>query len=351
MGVGRRGTGLNRRYGRTIAGLPTSKAGAEETGPKRSQLIQGIVGPLVGVGVLLAFLWPHFDEIGEAFELISLKALVALTVLHLIALLLRAEAWGRCVDAAGSPLERSLLHSTSSLRFLADTVVPTYLGAWVRIGLVKRYDKPRAEQPGATPTPTIGQMITADGLMLVVEAAITVVLVVIAVFTSSLEWWWIVVFSAFVLVLLVSLKWLFRKFKDREFARTAQVLSHSRHRLILTLLLAVVLTIQPIRFYIAFKAVGLDPSMSDALLAFLLTTVFNALPIGPGPSSIAATSALFAGEGIAVTASAGLVLLASAVVAAAVYSVYGAFDLLRRIRTGRAVQTAEMSPASEADTS
>lgn len=323
----------------------------EATGPKRSQLIQGILGPLIGIAVLVALLWPHFDEIGEAFELISLKALVALTVLHLIALILRAEAWGRCVDAAGAPLEQSLLHSSSSLRFLADTVVPTYLGAWVRIGLVKRYDRARAEQAGATPTPTIGQMITADGLMLVVEAAITVVLVVLAVMTSSLEWWWIVVFSAFVVALLFALKLLFRKFKDREFARTAQVLSNSRHRLVLTILLVFVLTIQPVRFYIAFKAVGLDPSMSDALLAFLLTTVFNALPIGPGPSSIAATSALFADEGFGVTASAGLVLLASAVVAAAVYSIYGTFDLLRRSRRGRVGQSAGTSPASTADSS
>lgn len=298
----------------------------------RSEILRGTLGPVIAIVVLVAILWPHFDDIAEAWKLISVKAFVALAVLHLIALILRAEAWGRCVSAAGAPIEKTLLHSSSSLRFLADTVVPTYIGAWVRIWLVKRYDAPRASDPDATPTPTIGQMFTADGLMLLVEAVITIGLVIAAVLTSSLEWWWAIVFSVAVGLLLLIVRWVFRRYKDREFAQTARVLQNSGERYQLAALLAVVLTLQPIRYYIAFVALGLDPSMSDALLAFLLTTVFNALPIGPGPSSIAASAALFASEGIDKTASAGLVLLASAIVAAAVYSIYGVFDLTRRSR-------------------
>lgn len=306
----------------------------------RSEIVRGVLGPLIAVCVLVALLWPHFDEIREAWKLISIKAAAALVVLHLIALLLRAEAWGRCIDAAGAPIEKSLLHSSSSLRFLADTVVPTYIGAWVRIWLVKRYDAPRAAKPDATPTPTIGQMFTADGLMLLVEAVITIGLIIAAVLTSSLQWWWVFVFSAAVGLLLLIVRWIFIRYKDREFAQTARVLQHSGQRYKLAALLTIVLTLQPIRYYIAFKALGLDPTMSDALLAFLLTTVFNALPIGPGPSSIAASAALFADDAVAVTASAGLVLLATAIVAAAVYSIYGVFDLLRRSRiTGAASET------------
>lgn len=314
---------------------------------ERSQVVRGILGPIVAITVLVVLLWPHFDEILDAAELISLKAAAALVLLHLIALLLRAEAWGRCVAAAGAPVGRKLLHSSSSLRFLADTVVPTYIGAWVRIALVKRYDRDRSAQPGATPTPTIGQMFTADGLMLLVEAVITVVLIAIAVRTSPLEWWWFFVFAAAVLLLILLLRWVFERFKDREFARTARVLSDAHDRYVLAALLSVVLTLQPIRFYIAFTAVGLDPTASEALLAFLLTTAFNALPIGPGPSSVAASATLFASAGIDKTASAGLVLLASAVVAAAVYSIYGAFDITRRSRRERRGQTAAPIAASD----
>lgn len=314
---------------------------------ERSQVARGILGPIIAITVLIVLLWPHADDILDAAELISLEAAAALIVMQLVALLLRAEAWGRCVAAAGAPVERKLLHSSSSLRFLADTVVPTYIGAWVRIALVKRFDRERAAQPGTTPTPTIGQMFTADGLMLLVEAVITVLLIAIAVRTSPLEWWWFFVFAAAVALLIVLLRWVFERFKEREFAQTARVLSVAHDRYVLAALLVVVLTLQPIRFYIAFTAVGLDPTASEALLAFLLTTAFGALPIGPGPSSVAASTALFASAGIDKTASAGLVLLASAVVAAALYSIYGVFDVTRRTRRERRGQTAAPIAASD----
>jgi uncharacterized membrane protein YbhN (UPF0104 family) len=302
---------------------------------ERHELITGIVGPIVAIAVLVVVLSSRADEISEAWELISTRALIALVLLHLIALLLRAEAWGRCVAAAGAPVEPSLLHSSSSLRFLADTIVPTYIGAWVRIGLVRHYDADRAAVPGATPTPTIGQMFTADGLTILVEAVLTIGLVVLAVITSSLEWWWIVVTGVAVLVLVLIARLFFQRYSHREFAKTARVLQESNERFRLAALLAVVLTLQPVRFYIAFKALGLDPTMSDALLAFLLTTVFNALPIGPGPSSIAASAALFAGQGIERAALAGIVLLGTAIVAALIYSVYGAIELAGRSRRMR----------------
>jgi hypothetical protein len=304
---------------------------------ERSQVIRGILGPILGITVLIVLLWPHFDEILEATELVSTRAVIALAVLHLAALLLRAQAWGRCVEAAGAPIDRKLLHSSSSLRFLADTLVPTYVGAWVRIGLVKRFDRFRAATPGATPSPTIGQMFTADGLMLLVEAFLTIGLIIVAVLTSSLQWWWVVVFSFAVAVVAVIARWAFAHFKDREFARTARVLSDSRDRLYLAGLLAIVLIIQPVRFYMTYKALGLDPSASDALLGFLLTTVFNALPIGPGPSSIAASATLFSGSSIDKTASAGFVLLGTAVIAAFVYSLWGAAVLWKRWRLEKGI--------------
>jgi uncharacterized membrane protein YbhN (UPF0104 family) len=302
----------------------------------RRDLITGTLGPLIAIGVLVAALWSHFDEIAAAWKLISTRAVVALAALHLVALVLRADAWGRCVRAAGAPLESRLLHSSSALRFLADAVVPTYIGAWVRIGLVRRYDAPRAAVPGASPTPTIGQMFTADAVMLLVEAVLTVGLIVVAVLTSPLQWWWVVVVAAVVLLLVLVVNWVFRHYEEREFAKTAHVLHDSTERYRLAAQLAVVLTLQPVRFYIAFKALGLDPSPVDGLLAFLLTTVFNALPIGPGPSSIAASAALFAGDGIDKAALAGIVLLGTAIVAALVYSLYGAWDLIGRSRSVRA---------------
>lgn len=317
----------------------------EENRLKRSQVVQAVVGPVVGAAVLIALLWPHFDDILEASKQVSLHAFLGLAALQLIALFLRAEVWGRCVAAAGAPVEKRLLNSSSSLRFLADTVVPTYVGAFVRIGLVKRYDAPRAAKEGATPTPTIGQMLTADGITFLVEGVITVGLITIAVLVSPLAWWWIFAFGAAMVVVFLIVRWLFKRYEDREFAQTAKVLENSDDRLAVFALLTIVLAIQPLRFYITYKALGLDPTVADGLLGFLLTTVFNALPIGAGPSSIAASATIFSGESIGKAGAAGFVLLAAAIVAAAVYSVYGVYDISRRVRE-RARQTGSAAPAS-----
>ena len=71
--------------------------------------------------------------------------------------------------------------------------------------------------------------------------------------------------------------------------RAFDVLSHAQHRVTLTVMLIFVLTIQPVRFWIALHAVGLDASALESLLAFVTTSVINALPIGPGPASVGAT--------------------------------------------------------------
>ncbi|MFY9469861.1 MAG: lysylphosphatidylglycerol synthase domain-containing protein [Solirubrobacterales bacterium] len=290
----------------------------------RPNLWRAVAAPLVAAIVLTAILWPHFDEVLKTTELLSLKAATALVGLHLLALLLRAEAWGLCLTAAESPVRRKLLHSTSALRFLADTVVPTYLGAWVRIALIRRL----AGRPPSAPT--IGQMFAADGLLLLVEGVITVGLIAIAVFVTSIEWWVVVTFIGIVIGSGALVAYLYKRFRHREFVKTIEVLRSPRQRVVLSLLLIVVLTVQPIRFYIAFNALGLDPSAADALIAFLLTSLYGALPIGPGPSVVAATATLFSGAAIAVIGSAGLVLVATAVMAAAIYSLWGGVVLSRK---------------------
>src|SRR3954452_14566546 len=88
------------------------------------------VGATAAVAALVA---SNAGDVGQALALATFEQVAALVVLHLVALVLRAEAWGLCWAAAGPPIERRKLPSTSSVRSLADTPVPTYIGAWVRI--------------------------------------------------------------------------------------------------------------------------------------------------------------------------------------------------------------------------
>ena len=296
----------------------------------RGRLTLTIVASVGATVAVVALVASNATEVGEALALATFEQVVALVVLHLVALVLRAEAWGLCLTAAGAPVERRRLHATSSLRFLADTTVPTYIGAWVRIAILRRLPGNKA--------PTIGQMITADGTLLLVEAFITVGLLVACAVLAGLSWYWPLLFAGVAAAALLGVMVLRRRFEGSAWVRAFDVLSHSRHRVVLTAVLIVVLTIQPVRFWIALQAVGLDANALESLLTFVWTSVINALPVGPGPASVGATVSVFGRDGVGAAAASGLVLAASAFVAAGAYSIWGALALTRerRARAGSA---------------
>jgi hypothetical protein len=290
------------------------------------------VGATVGATVAVAGLVAsNAEDVGEALSLATAEQIVALVALHLVALVLRAEAWSLCLAAGGAPVERRRVHASSSLRFLADTTVPTYLGAWIRIAVLRKLDGDRA--------PTIGQMITADGTLLLVESFITVGLLVTCSVLAGLSWYWPVLFAALASAALLGVTALRRRYADRAWVRAFDVLSHARHRVTLTALLVIVLTIQPIRFWISLHAVGLDANALESLITFVWTSVINALPVGPGPASVGATVSVFGRDGVGAATASGLVLAASAFIAAGLYSIWGAVALARERR--ERVATAE----------
>ena len=293
-----------------MGGVPGDVEVIEKSRLRRDMAIAGIA--VIALGVIVGL---NFDEVVDGLSAITFAEAFGLVTLHLLALVLRAIAWGLCLDAAGSRVPPRELHATSGPRFLADTVVPTYVGAWVRIGLLKAIMGARA--------PTIGQMISADGVILLVEGGITVVVVVGLTFAVGLPWWW----SATVIGLagagaLIAL-WLKQRYADRPFVRTFDVLARRRTLAALTGLLAVVLVVQPIRFWIVINGVGIDADFVEAVLAFLATSVIGGLPVGPGPASVGATGVVFSGAELGLIAASGIGLAATAFIAALIYSLAG----------------------------
>ena len=290
----------------------------------RSRVGLTIAASVGATAAVIALVASNASDVGDALALATFQQIAALVLLHLLALVLRAEAWGLCLSAADAPIERRRLHATSSLRFLADTTVPTYVGAWVRIAILRKL--------GGSKAPTIGQMITADGTLLLVEAFITVGLLIACSMLAGLSWYWPLLFAGLAAVALLGVVALRRRFEGEAWVRAFDVLSHSRGRVTLTALLVVVLTIQPIRFWIALQAVGLDANALESLLTFVWTSAINALPVGPGPASVGATVSVFGREGVGAAAASGLVLAASAFVAAGAYSIWGALAIARERR-------------------
>jgi hypothetical protein len=62
--------------------------------------------------------------------------------------------------------------------------------------------------------------------------------------------------------------------------------------------------------------VGLDADALESLLTFVTTSVLGTLPVGPGPASVGATVSVFGDQGVGAATASGLVLAATAFVAA-----------------------------------
>ena len=317
-----------------MGGVPVDGEVIEKSRLRRDGTIAGVA--VVALGVIVAL---NFEEVVDGLSQITFFEAFWLVSLHLLALVLRAIAWGLCLDAAGSRVPPRELHATSGPRFLADTVVPTYVGAWVRVGLIKAIMGTRA--------PTIGQMVSADGVILLVEGGITVVVVVALTFGVGLPWWW----SATVIGLagagaLLAL-WLKSRYADRPFVRTFNVLARRRTLVTLTALLVVVLIVQPIRFWIVINGVGIDADFIEGVLAFLATSVIGGLPVGPGPASVGATGAVFSDSELGLIAASGIGLAATAFIAALIYSLAGlaiAGPAARRSLTERSKRVTPSTP-------
>lgn len=263
---------------------------------------------LIALGVLVAF---HREEVGRALSRASAADVLALTGLHLLALVLRAQAWGMCVARAGRPVPARELHRASAARFLADTVVPTYVGLFVRVGLLRRWLGPRA--------PTVAQMVTADGVMLLIEAVMVIGALVAVTPALGIAWWIpVVAVAALVAAYGVALRARAR-FAHRSFADALGVLELSPAAARLAVVLFVVVALQPVRYAIALRAVGVDADALEALLAFIATNVFGALPIGPGPSSVGGLATALHGAGTGALTAAAVLLAATAILAAASY--------------------------------
>ena len=287
-------------------------AEGEEPRPERRRIYVALGGALLGTAALVAVAVINGDDFERALDLLTTEAILALAALHLIALIFRALAWNLCLRAAEREAPPAELHASSSARFLADTVVPTYIGAWVRIGLLRRMLGDRS--------PTVGQMLLADVVLLLVEAGITIVLAVAVTFTADIDWWWPVIPAALAGIGLWVALAMRKRFADRPFVRVLDVLGQSRRLWILTGLLVVVLILQPIRFAIALNALGYDASAVESMGAFLVTSIYGALPIGPSPASAGATQSVLGGD-VGAAAALGVVLAGTAVIAALVYVV------------------------------
>lgn len=275
------------------------------------------------------------DAITEAFARVSWLVLALLAVLHLFSLILRAEAWRRCLregDLSARPLP---VHTATALTALAGSFLPIYIAGWIRLLLVRRWHRDELQRAGYM------QMIAADGVLVVAQLPIIAVIVPLAAATLDLPLWVAPLLLLLGAALALLALWLRRRFHDHGFVRSLEVFANPRHLLLLFLTLGAGIVGQILRFYLVYRALGFDPNIIEAMVGFIAANVVGGLPTGPGPSVVGATTAVFGGA-LALATAAGVVLFATAALAALVYSLVGLAAMVLWQRKGPASRAAEL---------
>lgn len=297
--------------------------------PKRTGRLRvalGIAGPLLVLGILAYLLAVHGHEILETARRMRFTQLLLVTGLALLTLLARTEAVAACLQAMKSRPHRVDIHAANSLTFLASTI-NHYVSAIARGALVKRLDPSRS--------PSIPQMVVVDTATGLVEALLVALLIVVSAATLRLSWW------IPLLILLAGLLALFgalvvrRRFAHLALLRGLDVFADPRQRIVVSVLMLSVIAAQVARTLIVLRAVGLHPSLAQAVATFVAGGVLSSLFAGPSAGTAGGPLLVFGSRSLAASAAAGLILSVTMLIAGLVYALPGgpAFlwrDLSRR---------------------
>jgi hypothetical protein len=311
-----------------LTATPAADAPAGEPSRRsRLQLILSVAGPLAVVGLMVYLLASNGAQIERAARRTSFAALVLVTALALLTLLTRTEAVVACLNAMGSRPRRRDIHAANSLTFLA-ALINHYVSSVVRGALMRRLDRERS--------PTIPQMLMVDTSTTLIEALVVAVLIVISAGALKLDWWVpVLIVLAGIAGMAVALV-VRRRYAHLAIFRGLDVLAHSRQRTIVAGLMLVVIGTQVARTLIVLRAVGLHPSLLQAVATFVAAGVLSSLFAGPGAGTAGGPLVVFGHNSLAASAAAGLELSITTLVAGIVYALAGGPVFLRRLRQVRA---------------
>jgi hypothetical protein len=289
----------------------------------RLRLVVSIVGPLVILGVLIYVIAGNGHQISKAAKRASIAELALVSALAFVTLLARTEAVVACLNAMGSRPRRRDIHAANSLTFLA-AMINHYVSAVVRGALMRRIDPERS--------PTIAQMVMVDTSTSLIEALVVGVLIVVSAGALKLAWWVpVLILLACVAGVAVALG-ARRRFSHMQLFRGLDVLAHSRQRTIVAALMVIVIVTQVGRTLIVLHAVGLHPSLLQAVATFVAAGVLSSLFAGPGAGTAGAPLIVFGHSHLAASAAAGIELSITSLLASVVYALAGGPVFLWRLR-------------------
>jgi uncharacterized membrane protein YbhN (UPF0104 family) len=311
---------LTREPAEPAARLPQARTPA---GPVRRLIAFGrrrrtaltVIGSLVTAAILVLLLAGRRDEFTEALSSAAAWVIAVTTLLQIVALVARSEAWHITIEAAGGAVDRRILYRASSMQVLGG-VINGHLGVAARIAALRR----------ASPddSPQVPTLIAAEFPILAVEGTLAALASFTLVVPLGLPWWLPVVILAVIGLASAGLRRLALE-RGRELWRGLAVLrSLSGGGRVVGFVLVAVFA-QIFRNWLLLRAVGVDASIFDATAVLIALVTLAQLPVGPSVGAGAAVLIL-GSHGVAAAAAAGVLLTATGTLGGLLFAAWAGAD-------------------------
>jgi uncharacterized membrane protein YbhN (UPF0104 family) len=272
--------------------------------------LAALLPPIAAIALVGAVCVMHSDDLGHALDRVPTWVFVLATVLHLLVVTVRTQAWRVTLAGIGRTPPWRAAHWASAVGFLAG-IVEGHAALPARMAVARRV--------APADTPPLRQMVLSDVPVYALEACLIATLVPIAAaHGAGLPAWSAaaVVIVAPTVVLILRLA--HQRFSRHPLAAGLAVLGRPGLRGRLVTLSAIVVGVTFARVWLILDAVGLPAGPADAAVAYVAVTLVGQLPLGPATGP-AATLAVASGSGVAAAAAAGLVVSATSIAGVLAY--------------------------------
>jgi uncharacterized membrane protein YbhN (UPF0104 family) len=291
---------------------------------RRRRTLLTVVGSLATAGVLVLLLAGRRDEFAQALSSAAAWVIAATTLLQIVALVARSEAWHITIEAAGGAVDRRILYRASSMQVLGG-VINGHLGVAARIAALRR-----SSPDACPPVPTL---VAAEFPILAVEATLAALASFTLVGPLGLPWWLPVIVLVVIGLASAGLRRLALE-RGRELWRGLAVLRclSGGSRVVGFVLVAVFAQI--FRNWLLLHAVGVDASIFDATAVLIALVTLAQLPVGPSVGAAAAVLIL-GSDGVAAAAAAGLLLTVTGTLGGLLFAAWAGADGLWSAARGK----------------
>jgi uncharacterized membrane protein YbhN (UPF0104 family) len=221
--------------------------------------------------VLVAVILRRRDEFSAAVSSASLWVLAVATLLQVVAIVVRTEAWHVCVRAAGGTVLRRPLYRAAGLGYLGSQLN-------AQVGTAARVAALRKANPGEVPP--IPALVAAEVPIIVVELAFGAIASFTLVGPLGLPWWVPIVLLVAAAAMAAALGRVSRA-AVAGWRTGLAVLTHLRGRNEIIGLMVVAIVAQVLRNWLMLHAVGVDASVFDATAVLIAQA--NARPAADRP--------------------------------------------------------------------